>query len=243
MADIDAAEAAKFSRMAASWWDPRGPAAPLHAVNPLRLDYILDQAALRFGRDRRARRPLEGLTALDVGCGGGLVAEPLARLGAAVTGLDASGEMLGAARAHAEAGGLAIDYRADTAEALALRGETFDLALALEVVEHVADPAAFCGALGALTKPGGLLVASTINRTAASLLKAKFAAERVLGWLPPGTHDWRRFPTPRELAGWIEAAGLRVADRTGMAYSPLRGGWRLAPDDLSVNYLLTAERD
>jgi 2-polyprenyl-6-hydroxyphenyl methylase / 3-demethylubiquinone-9 3-methyltransferase len=239
---VDAAEVAKFEAMAAGWWDPDGEAAPLHRLNPCRLDYITAQIAAQFGRDLRGDRPFAGLRLLDVGCGGGLVAEPMARLGADVAGLDASGASVEAARAHAALSGLAIDYRAETAEALAARGETFDVVLALEIVEHVADVAAFLSALRALAKPGGLVVLSTLNRTAESFAKAVVGAEYVLRWLPRGTHDWRRFVKPDELAAALAAAGLTPVDRTGMVFGPLRGEWRLDARDLGVNYLMTAER-
>lgn len=242
MDTVDAAEVAKFEAMAAGWWDPQGDAAPLHRLNPCRLDYITAQIAAQFGRDPRADRPFHGLRLLDVGCGGGLVAEPMARLGAAVCGLDASGASVAAARAHAALSGLAIDYRAETAESLAARGETFDVVLALEIIEHVADVPAFLSALRALVRPGGVAILSTLNRTAESFAKAIVGAEFVLRWLPRGTHDWRRFLKPDELAAALTAAGLSPVDRVGMAFSPLRGEWRLDARDLGVNYLMTAER-
>jgi 2-polyprenyl-6-hydroxyphenyl methylase/3-demethylubiquinone-9 3-methyltransferase len=239
---VDAAEVAKFEAMAAQWWDPAGEAAPLHRLNPCRLDYVAAQIAAQFGRDRRAPAPFAGLRLVDVGCGGGLVAEPMARLGADVTGLDASGASVEAARAHAALSGLPIDYRAETAEALAAAGQAFDVVLALEIVEHVADRAAFFAALTALARQGGLVVMSTLNRTAASMAKAVIGAEFLLRWLPVGTHDWRKFVTPAELQASGEAAGLRAVDRTGMVYAPLRGEWRLDDRDLSVNYLMTFEK-
>jgi 2-polyprenyl-6-hydroxyphenyl methylase/3-demethylubiquinone-9 3-methyltransferase len=239
---VDAAEVAKFEAMAAQWWDPSGEAAPLHRLNPCRLDYIAAQIAAQFGRDRRAPAPFAGLRLLDVGCGGGLVAEPMARLGADVTGLDASGASVEAARAHAALSGMSIDYRAETAEALAAAGETFDVVLALEIVEHVADRAAFFAALSTLVRPGGLVVLSTLNRTPGSLAKAVIGAEFLLRWLPVGTHDWRKFVTPAELQAAGEGAGLRAVDRTGMTFAPLRGEWRLDDRDLSVNYLMTFEK-
>lgn len=239
---IDAGEVAKFEAMAAAWWDPRGEAAPLHRLNPCRLDYIADQIAAQFGRDRRAPTPFAGLSLVDVGCGGGLVAEPMARLGARVTGLDASGAAVEAARLHAAGQGLEIDYRAETAEALAASGARFDVVLGLEIVEHVADVAAFLEALAALARPGGLVILSTLNRTPASFAAAIVGAEYVLRWLPRGTHDWRRFLTPAELAAAAAAAGLTPVDRMGMVFSPLGGDFRLSARDLSVNYLLTAEK-
>lgn len=239
---IDAGEVAKFEAMAAAWWDPRGEAAPLHRLNPCRLDYIADQIAAQFARDRRAPTPFAGLSLVDVGCGGGLVAEPMARLGARVTGLDASGAAVEAARLHAAGQGLEIDYRAETAEALAASGARFDVVLGLEIVEHVADVAAFLEALAALARPGGLVILSTLNRTPASFAAAIVGAEYVLRWLPRGTHDWRRFLTPAELAAAAAAAGLTPVDRMGMVFSPLGGDFRLSARDLSVNYLLTAEK-
>jgi 2-polyprenyl-6-hydroxyphenyl methylase/3-demethylubiquinone-9 3-methyltransferase len=241
-ATIDAGEVGKFDRMAAEWWDPDGSAAPLHAMNPCRLDYICAQIAAQFDRDRRADAPFAGLDLLDVGCGPGLVAEPMARLGATVTGVDASEPAIAAARAHAEAGGLAIDYRAATVEALGAEGRGFDVVLALEIVEHTPDPAAFLAALAQVLRPGGLVILSTLNRTPASFLKAIVGAEYVLGWLPRGTHDWRRFLSPDALAGMASAAGLAPVDRCGMVYAPLSARWRLDRRDLSANYLLAAVR-
>ncbi|MFV0473585.1 MAG: bifunctional 2-polyprenyl-6-hydroxyphenol methylase/3-demethylubiquinol 3-O-methyltransferase UbiG [Pikeienuella sp.] len=239
-ATVDAAEIAKFAAMAAEWWDPKGKFRPLHAMNPCRIEYIAGQIAAEFGRDRRAPRPLDGLSLVDIGCGGGLAAEPMARLGADVTGLDAAGESLGVARAHAAEGGLSIDYREETAEETAARGARFDVALALEVVEHVADIPAFLDAIGALLKPGGLVILSTLNRTPESFAAAIIGAERVLRWLPPGTHDWRKFPAPKELETALAGAGLEVVDAAGMVPDPLRGDWRLSRRNLRVNYIMTA---
>lgn len=233
-------EIAKFDAMAADWWDPDGSMKPLHAMNPCRLDYIADQIAAEFGRPRAGRRPFEGLTLADIGCGGGLASEPMARLGCAVAGFDAAEESLAVARAHAASGGLAIDYRAETAEAAADRGAAFDVVLALEIVEHVADPQAFLDALGRLVRPGGLLIMSTLNRTPESWATAIVGAERILRWLPAGTHDWSKFVTPNELEAMTEAAGLSVVDAQGMVPDPLRGGWRLAERSLRVNYIQTA---
>ncbi len=239
---VDDAEVAKFEAMAAQWWDPRGDAAPLHRLNPCRLDYIADEIAVRAGRNRGDAAPFAGLDLLDVGCGGGLVAEPMARLGARVTGLDASAASVGVAQAHAAQGGLAIDYRAGTVEALAARGEAFDVVLALEIVEHLPEIPPFMAALADVVRPGGLVILSTINRTPQSFAKAIVGAEYLLRWLPRGTHDWRRFVTPDELAGLATQAGLEARERTGMVFSPLTGQWRLSADDLSVNYLLSARK-
>lgn len=239
---VIAAEVAKFDRMAAQWWDPTGEAAPLHRMNPCRLDWIADQIAAQFGRDRRAPKPFAGLDLLDVGCGGGLVAEPMARLGATVTGIDAAEAGIAVAREHAAQGGLSIDYRCTTIEALGEEGAAFDAVLALEIVEHVPDPAAFVAALAAVLRPGGILIMTTLNRTPQSFLKAIVGAEYLLRWLPAGTHDWRRFVTPDELAGMMQTQALRPVARTGMVYAPLSALWRLDARDLSVNYAMAATR-
>ena len=236
---VDAGEIAKFEAMATEWWDPAGKFRPLHAMNPCRMGYVAEQAAAEFGRDLRARAPFSGLSAVDVGCGGGLATEPLARLGFGATGLDMAGESLEVARAHAAASGLEIDYRLESAEEAAARGARFDLVIALEIVEHVADVPAFLAALAGLAKPGGMVILSTLNRTPESFAAAIVGAEWVLGWLPRGTHDWRKFPKPEELDTGLEAAGLRVVDAKGMAPDPMRGGWRLV-ESLRVNYLVTA---
>lgn len=239
---VDAAEVAKFDRMAARWWDPDGEAAPLHAMNPCRLDWIIGQIAAQFRRRTTDARCLDGLAVLDVGCGGGLVTEPLARLGAVVTGIDASSVAIDVAAAHAAAQGLPIEYRCETIEAMAASGAGFDVVTALEIVEHVPDATAFVAALAAVLRPGGLLVMTTLNRTPASFLKAVVGAEYLLRWLPPGTHDWRRFVTPEALAAAMVSAGLRPVARTGMVYAPLSATWRLDPRDLSVNYAMAALR-
>ena len=239
MTSIDPAEIAKFEAMAAEWWDPKGKFKPLHMMNPVRLDYIDTQIAAEFGRDRRSLRPFEGLRILDIGCGGGLVSEPMARLGAQVVGADAAEGNIAIARLHAEQQGLNIDYRATTAEALLAAGERFDVVLALEIVEHVADPAEFIATCRNLARPGGLVIASTLNRTAKSFGAAIIGAEWIMRWLPKGTHEWHRFITPDELAGMASAAGLEVADRCGMVFNPLTWDWSLSHRDLSVNYILT----
>jgi 2-polyprenyl-6-hydroxyphenyl methylase / 3-demethylubiquinone-9 3-methyltransferase len=238
---IDAAEVARFERLAARWWDPDGPMRPLHRLNPLRLGYVKDQACRRFGRDPRSSRPLEGLSALDVGCGGGVLAEPVARLGARVVGLDPAAANIEVARRHAEGAGLPIDYRTETIESVAAGPERFDLVLALEVVEHVADIDAFVAACCGAVAPGGLLILSTINRTLRAFALAIVGAEYVLGWLPRGTHDWEKFVTPAELTASVVAGGLQPLDRRGMVYDPLADAWRLS-SDTGVNYLLTAGR-
>lgn len=240
---IDASEVEKFERMAEEWWDPHGKFRPLHQMNPVRLDYIAAQVAGRFGRDRRAPRPFEGLRLLDIGCGGGLLSEPMARMGASVVGADAAARNIPVARLHAEAAGLSIDYRHATAEQLAQAGERFDVVLNMEVIEHVADPQAYLGAIRALLAEGGLHVCSTLNRTARSYLMAIVGAERVMRWLPRGTHDWRKFIAPDELFGMLRRAGLRPVDRMGMAFDPLTWDWRLSETDLSVNYVTASVRE
>jgi 2-polyprenyl-6-hydroxyphenyl methylase/3-demethylubiquinone-9 3-methyltransferase len=237
-------EIEKFDRLAARWWDPRGPMAPLHAMNPARMGWIITRIARRNGRDPAAEAPLRGLRVLDVGCGAGLASEALARAGATVTGLDAAGEALAAGRAHAEAGGLSIDYREGTTDSLlAMPGAagSFDAVLALEVVEHVADRDAFCAGLGALVRPGGTVFLSTLNRTTRSWLVAKVGAEYVLRLLPAGTHDWRMFVRPAELGAALRRAGLRVADIAGLGVDPLSGRWR-TQRDVGINYMVMAER-
>jgi 2-polyprenyl-6-hydroxyphenyl methylase / 3-demethylubiquinone-9 3-methyltransferase len=243
-ASLDASELAKFAAMAEEWWDPRGKFAPLHRLNPTRIAYIRDKAAARFGRDPLRPRPLAGLRLLDIGCGGGLICEPMARLGATVTGLDPVERNIGVARLHAEESALEIDYRAETVEALAERtaeAERFNIVLALEVVEHVADLRVFLGACAGLLAPEGLLILSTINRTAKAFALAIVGAEYVMRWLPRGTHDWRRFVRPSELAAALRPSGLALTDLTGVAYNPLSDSWRLSPD-LDVNYMATASR-
>ncbi len=238
---IDPAEIEKFSRIATEWWDPHGKFRPLHKFNPVRLAYIRDAALSHFRRDGSARAPLEGLTLIDIGCGGGLVAEPMRRLGAAVTGLDASARNIEVARLHARRSGLDIDYRAGSVEDLAAAGVRFDIVLNLEAVEHAADPKLFIEASAELLRPGGLLVVATINRTLKAFALAKIGAEYVLGWLPRGTHDPRKFVKPEELESFLAGAGLSLTARAGVAFDPLADRWRLS-EDLSVNYMLTAVR-
>ncbi|KGJ04320.1 3-demethylubiquinone-9 3-methyltransferase [Paracoccus halophilus] len=239
---IDPAEVAKFQAMAQEWWDPSGKFKPLHMLNPTRLDYVTAQIAGQFGRDRAEAAPFAGLDILDIGCGGGLMAEPMARLGASVTGADAAEGNIAIAALHAAEQGLAIEYRTTTAEALAAEGRRFDVVMALEIVEHVADPQAFIATCRDLLAPEGMLIVSTLNRTAKSFATAIIGAEWVMRWLPRGTHDWRRFITPDELARMTHDAGLRVVDRRGMVFNPLGWNWSLSDRDLSVNYLLTALR-
>lgn len=232
---VDESEVGKFAALAQTWWDPDGAFRPLHRMNPIRLDWLRDHLCGQFGRDPGGRAPLAGLRVLDVGCGGGLLSEPLARMGAAVAGIDAAEEGVMAARAHADAMGLEIDYRCISAEALAEEGARYDAVLALEIVEHVADLPAFARALGALVEPEGLVALSTLNRTARSYALAIVGAEYVLGWLPRGTHDWNRFPTPEELRAVLAQGGLQVVDEAGFIYNPLRDDWRRG-EDVSVNY-------
>ncbi len=242
MTSIDPAEIVKFEAMAQEWWDPKGKFKPLHMMNPVRLDYIVSQIAAEFGLDRRSLRPFEGLRILDIGCGGGLIAEPMARLGAEVVGADAAEGNIAVASLHAEQQGLDIDYRATTAETLAGMGEEFDVVLALEIVEHVADPAAFVSTCRDLLRPGGLVVISTLNRTAKSFGAAIIGAEWIMRWLPKGTHDWNRFLTPEELSGMMSDSELQPVDARGMVFNPLTWGWSLSERDLSVNYAIAARR-
>ncbi|MEI4232651.1 bifunctional 2-polyprenyl-6-hydroxyphenol methylase/3-demethylubiquinol 3-O-methyltransferase UbiG [Roseovarius sp. D22-M7] len=237
---IDPAEVAKFEAMAAEWWDPAGKFKPLHMLNPCRLDYINAQIAAEFDRELGVRAPFAGLRMLDVGCGGGLLAEPLARLGADMVGVDAAPGTIPVAEVHAAQSGLRIDYRHATAEDLAAGGEVFDVVLAMEVVEHVADPAALLAACRQLLAPGGLLICSTVNRTPQSFAKAIIGAEYLMGWLPKGTHDWSKFLKPDELRALLTTAGVEVVDRKGFVFNPVSWQWRLSAQDLSVNYVTTS---
>lgn len=236
-ASIDPAEVAKFSAMAAEWWDPAGKFAPLHKFNPVRLQFIRDTAAKHFGRT--GLRPFDGLTLLDIGCGGGLLAEPMSRLGFAVTGADASEKNVKTAMTHAAASGLGIAYRVTTAESLAEAGLAFDVVLNMEVVEHVADLPGYLNACGRLVKPGGLMFVATLNKTLKSLALAKIGVEYVLRWLPPGTHDWNRFVKPDRLIGLLKDAGLTVKQTRGVSFNPISWSWNLS-DDLDVNYMVVA---
>lgn len=234
---IDEGEIAKFEAMAAEWWDLEGKFKPLHMLNPTRLDYITSQIAAEFGRDLNGAAPFEGLRLLDIGCGGGLLCEPMARLGATVVGADAAERNIPVAKVHAEQSGLEIDYRHTTAEAMAEAGEQFDVVLNMEVVEHVADPQGFLTVCQALLKPGGLMTCSTINRNPKSFAMAILGAEYIMRWLPKGTHEWQKFITPDELFSMLETAGLRPVDRKGFVFNPVTWSWGLSDRDLSVNYV------
>jgi 2-polyprenyl-6-hydroxyphenyl methylase/3-demethylubiquinone-9 3-methyltransferase len=238
----DRRELQRFAEMAGDWWDEAGPMAPLHKLNPVRLAYIRDQVCGHLGRDPKAPACLAGLDVLDVGCGGGLLCEPLARLGATVTGIDLVPAHLEVARAHAQAAGLELSYREIAAEQLAAEGAGFDLVCAMEVVEHVADVRGFLSTCATLVRPGGALVLATLNRTLRSFALGIVAAEYILGWLPRGTHQWRRFLRPSEVARPLRANQLRIAHLTGVTYDPLRDRFRLSPDP-AVNYMLFAVRE
>ncbi len=237
---VDPAEVAKFQAMAAEWWDPDGKFKPLHMLNPCRLDYICAQIAAEFGRDLTGNAPFKGLRILDIGCGGGLLSEPMARLGATVVGADAAERNIPVAELHAEQSGLEIDYRCTTAEALAAAGEVFDVVLNMEVVEHVSDPLAYLTACRQLLKPGGLMICSTINRNPKSFMMAIVGAEFVMRWLPKGTHQWNKFITPDELFELLKNAGLEPVDRKGFVFNPILWSWSLSDRDLSVNYVTTS---
>lgn len=234
---IDPSEVAKFEAMAAEWWDVDGKFKPLHMLNPTRLDYIVDQIAAEFARDLSVNEPFKGLRILDIGCGGGLLSEPMARLGATVVGADAAAGNIPVAQIHAEQSGLNIDYRHTTAEAIAASGEQFDVVLNMEVVEHVADPLGFLTACKDLLKDNGLLLCSTINRNPKSYLMAIIGAEHIMRWLPKGTHEWDKFITPDELYELINGAGLTPVDRKGFVFNPLKWSWSISSRDLSVNYV------
>lgn len=245
-ASIDPAEIARFSALAAEWWDPQGKFRPLHKFNPVRLGFIRDRICAHFRRgslsDNQSSGPLNGLRLLDIGCGGGLVSEPMARLGAGVVGADASERNIGVASLHAAEAGVSVDYRCTSAEALAEAGEQFDIVLALEVVEHVADLDGFLAACGQMVKPGGLLIAATLNRTPKSFALGIVAAEYILNWVPRGTHDWKKFLKPHELAGALRRAGLTLTEVAGVSYSPLSDRWSVGRDT-DVNYMMVAVKD
>ena len=239
---IDPAEVAKFEAMAAEWWNPDGKFRPLHLMNPCRLDYITAQIAAEYNRDLRAPLPFAGLQILDIGCGGGLLSEPMARLGATVVGADAAPRNIPVAQVHAQAQGLAIDYRHTTAEDLVAAGEKFDVVLNMEVVEHVSDPQGYMTACHDLLNTNGVMICSTLNRNAKSFVMAIIGAEWVMRWLPKGTHDWAKFITPDELQRLIEKAGLSLLDRKGMVFNPITWSWSLSARDLSCNYVTTSVR-
>jgi 2-polyprenyl-6-hydroxyphenyl methylase/3-demethylubiquinone-9 3-methyltransferase len=239
---VDPAEVAKFEAMAAEWWDLEGKFKPLHMMNPVRLGYITDQIAAEFGRDLNDDQPFKGLRILDIGCGGGLLCEPMCRLGAEIVGVDAAERNIPVAQAHARQSGLDIDYRHTTAEAMAAAGEQFDVVLNMEVVEHVADPQAYLTACQQLLKPGGLHICSTINRNPKSFAVAIVGAEWVMRWLPKGTHEWNKFITPDELYALISTAGLTPVDRKGFVFNPILWSWSISDRDLSVNYVTAATK-
>jgi 2-polyprenyl-6-hydroxyphenyl methylase/3-demethylubiquinone-9 3-methyltransferase len=236
---IDADEIARFAAHSAGWWDSEGSFRPLHRLNPARLGFIRTELLARFDRDPASLSPFAGLALADIGCGGGLIAEPMARLGFTVTGLDADDAAIAVARAHAEAGGLAIDYRVGGVEVLAARQPRYDVVLALEIVEHVADRDAFLAGCTALLKPGGAFIGATLNRTPQAYALAIVAAEYLLGWLPRGTHDWNRFVRPSEFVLGLRRAGLAATRLKGLRYGPVSGAWS-ETDDLSVNYMVSA---
>ena len=238
---VDADEVARFAALAAEWWDPRGQMGMLHKFNPVRLGYIKQAACRQFERDPKRLDSFTGLRILDIGCGAGILSEPLARLGATVVGADPAAANIAAAKLHAAATGLAIDYRATTAEALADLGERFDLVLAMEVVEHVADLALFVKRCAEMVKPGGLMITATINRTLKSFALAIVGAEYILRWLPRGTHQWEKFVTPNELEAALARPGLNVIADTGVIYNLIADRWQLS-DDMDVNYMITAEK-
>lgn len=234
---VDPKEVAKFEAMAAEWWDPNGKFKPLHMLNPCRLDYVTSQIAGEFGRDLQDNLPFKGLRILDIGCGGGLISEPMARLGATVVGADAAAGNIPVAQIHAKQQGLDIDYRHTYAEDLIVDGEVFDVVLNLEVIEHVAVPQDFLFACEQLLKPGGLMLCSTINRNPKSYAVAILGAEVIMRWLPKGTHEWHKFITPDELVKMISSAGLEPVDKKGFVFNPITWTWSISPRDLSVNYV------
>ena len=238
---IDAGEVARFAKLAESWWDPHGAFRPLHQLNPVRLTYLRRQLDAHFERDSRGLKPYEGLSLLDVGCGGGLLSEPLARLGARVTAIDADAEAISVASLHAVQSRLAIDYQCTTAEEVAASGETFDVVIAMEIVEHVADLGLFADALGHLVAPGGVLALATLNRTLKSFAFAIVGAEYVLRWLPRGTHNWEKFVKPSEVSRHFRRSGITTSDVVGVSLDPLAGEWRLS-GDTTVNYMMFASK-
>ncbi|WP_286722990.1 bifunctional 2-polyprenyl-6-hydroxyphenol methylase/3-demethylubiquinol 3-O-methyltransferase UbiG [Devosia sp. 63-57] len=238
---VNDAEVAKFTAMAEQWWDPKGKFKPLHKFNPVRLSYIRDNLVRHFGRDPASIRPFEGISILDVGCGGGLLCEPLTRLGAKVTGIDAAERNIRIAQIHAEQSGLNVDYRATTSEALVAAGEKYDVVLNMEVVEHVDNVPLYMKSCADLVAPGGLMFTATLNRTARSWALAVIGAEYILRWLPRGTHDWKKFLTPEEINAQLRRNGLSVIDETGVTFNPIADSWGLSPD-MAINYMILAER-
>jgi 2-polyprenyl-6-hydroxyphenyl methylase/3-demethylubiquinone-9 3-methyltransferase len=238
---IDQSEVDRFSAMAAEWWDPTGKFKPLHKINPVRLAYIRDMVCAHYGRDPKAHRPLEGLRVLDIGCGGGLLSEPVARMGASVLGADASEKNIKIAMTHSAQSGVEVDYRAVTAEALAAAGETFDIVLNMEVVEHVADVEFFLSTCASMVRPGGLMLVSTINRTMKAAALAIFGAEYVLRWLPRGTHQYEKLVRPEEIEGPLASSGMGVVEMKGVFFNPLQNQWNLS-SDIDVNYMVLASR-
>lgn len=238
---VNDAEVAKFTAMAEQWWDPKGKFKPLHKFNPVRLSYIRDNLVRHFGRDPASIRPFEGISILDVGCGGGLLCEPLTRLGAKVTGIDAAERNIRIAQIHAEQSGLNVDYRATTSEALVAAGEKYDVVLNMEVVEHVDNVPLYMKSCADLVAPGGLMFTATLNRTARSWALAVIGAEYILRWLPRGTHDWKKFLTPEEITAQLRRNGLSVIDETGVTFNPIADSWGLSPD-MAINYMILAER-
>jgi len=242
ISSIDPADVARFSAIADEWWDPHGKFAPLHRFNPVRLGFIRDQALAVFGRDPKARKPFEGLKLLDIGCGGGLLSEPMSRLGFAVTGVDASERNIGTASVHAAENGLIIDYRCSTAEALLAEGAgPFDVILNMEVIEHVATPGPYLRSCTAMLAPGGLMIVATLNKTLKALALAKIGAEYVLRWLPPGTHDWRQFLKPQQIRDYLAGEPVEIGGPFGVAFNPLTGVWSQS-DDADINYMMTVTR-
>ena len=238
---VDAAEIERFSALSEAWWDPEGDFGPLHRFNPVRLEYIRKQICTHFDRDPQSLNTLKGLSLLDIGCGGGLVAEPIARMGANTSAIDASEKNIKVAHLHAQQSGLDITYRVATAEKLASEKTQFDVVLALEIIEHVADVDFFVSSCASLIKPGGLIIFATLNRTVKAFLLAIIGAEYVLRWLPRGTHRWDRFLKPSELVKSLNCQNLRMSDLSGVTYNPLNDVWRLSKD-VSVNYMVCAEK-
>ena len=237
---VNTDEVAFFAKLADTWWDPTGPFKPLHKLNPTRLRYVRQTIEAHYGLNMGGNEPLTGIRLLDIGCGGGLVSEPMARLGASVVGVDASANNIGTAKAHAAQTGIEIDYRNTTSEELVKKGELFDVVVNMEVVEHVEDVDLYLSSCRQLLKPGGLMMTSTLNRNTKSFLFAILGAEYILRWLPKGAHDWRKFITPDELAAHLRKAGMEVLERTGFVFSPI-GGWVLSKHDLSVNFVISAK--